>query len=190
MPRTARLQGYQYTRLQKAFQEVDIPVKDIHLRMHTVLPYEFSPSNPKSKPIDKESLRFGIVMGGSCIYEKLIEVLEREPKSAEEGPAYPKLAARLKASPTHQLYRYVWLWSEDQSVLAQGISWFTDRDACVAKGKSLQPSYDTFDGPGAPTAMLCVEAVTPCNIHKTKGDDKTTPKHMLRVESTCCTSHM
>ena len=177
--------------LEKTFKSVDIPVKEIVQRMHAVLPYKYSPHHKKPEPLDAPTLKKEIIRGGSHLYEKLIEVLRYEPRHPEEGTAYPLLSKRLASHGIPQLYRYVWIWSDDGSVIAQGCSWFADRDDCLNKGKSARPGYDTFDGPGAPMATLCVEAVTPCNVFKAvQGNDKNTEDVLMRVENMCCAYHI
>ena len=188
MPITARMQYYQYEILSHVFKTRDIPVEDIQRRMAHVLPPKYR-LLPDPVCIDKATLFEEIVKGGSLMYEKLIHVLKREPRSKYESPAYPCLAARLESHKVPQLYRWVYIFSDDCTVMTQGCSWFTDKEACIAKGKASSCGpYTTFDGPNAPVETLCIEAVSPCNVFKAKytaGKDK---KDKL-VEDMCCYRH-
>ena len=65
-----------------------------------------------------------------------------------------------------QLYRDLWIWSEDNSIMRRGKSWCTSKEDCTKEGKRNGPSYTSFDGPGAPSALLCMESVCPCFVHQ------------------------
>ncbi len=166
MANTARLQAHQYETLCLVFCSNELPLGDIATRLHELLPYKYSPLNVHARPLTKKALKSELLRAGSYLYEKFIDELRREPRDSTDTPAYPELAAKLSGHSVPQVYRYLWIWTEDQSVVSQGCSWFTSREACLAKGMSVRPRLETFDGPRAPRAVLCLEAVTPCNVFK------------------------
>ena len=153
--------------LDQAFYKRDIPVTDIAWYMHTVLPKKYSIDTPKgvnSEVLDKELLKQEIIFAGSSAYECLIK--------ASEKSNYQELVNQLTDHTVKQLYRWVWIWSEDNSVMRRGKSWFTTKEECLNEGKKNGPSYVTFDGPGCPDAMLSVESVCSCFVHMADEYDK------------------
>ena len=146
--------------MDQAFYRRDIPVDKIAWYMHDMLPKKYSADQPceqKREPLDKEQLKKEIVLAGSSAYEALID--------ATEKTELPELIHHLTDHKVKQLYRYVWIWSEDNSVMRRGKSWFTSKEECKQEGKRNWPSYTTFDGPGSPGAQLSVEAICPCFVH-------------------------
>jgi hypothetical protein len=155
--------------LEKAFAKMDIPIDVIQKRMDGVLPKKYTldvPSYAQPRRIDKEQLKKEIVAGGSSAYTKLVEGLWEQYKVCGwNGPPYPQLVSHLLDHRVKELYRFVWIWSEDGRIMVSGKSWYTDKERCKAEGQKFRPAYETFDGPGSPTAVLCIEATCPCNVH-------------------------
>lgn len=169
MQRKVNIQHYQYHLLEHVFETNDIPVKTILYRMCQVLPPKYHPEVGKVT-MDKDTLKKEIIEGGSYLYERLITALERKPRFEGDSPSYPSLAKHLDSHGVHQLYRYMWVWSDDGHIMTQGKSWFTNKESCLNQGRYVQPNYTTFDGPGAPSAELCIEAVCPCHVFLTDTD--------------------
>lgn len=156
------IQYYQMVLMDQAFFRRDIPVDTLSWYMHSILPQKYSAdqeAGSKREPLDKEQLKKEVIIGGSSAFEALIDAAEKAGLS--------ELVGYLTDHNVKQLYRYVWIWSEDNSIMRRGKSWFTSRSDCLAEGKRNSPSYTTFDGPGCPMAQLSVEAVCPCFVHLT-----------------------
>ena len=85
---------------------------------------------------------------------------------ASEKSTCMKLVHYLTDHEVKQLYCFVWIWAEDNSIMRRWKGWFTNREVCKQDSKRNGPSYTTFDGPGSPTALLCLEAVCPCFVHQ------------------------
>ena len=155
------LQYYQLVLLDRAFSEMQIPVDKLCWYMDGFLPdkyfnYEF-PSYVPHCSLDKEQFKKEIILGGSSSYEALIHACDKA--------GLTEMSNLLCDHEVKQLYRYVWIWSEDNSIMRRGTSWFTCKEKCLEEGKKHRPSYYTCDGPGAPDAHISVEAVCPCSVH-------------------------
>ena len=136
------LQNHQAILINEAFQEPDIPVDVLVWYMRALLPDDVS---------TVEELKKKVMQQGSIGYESLID--------ASEKAECPELVKILTNHNVQQLYRYVWMWSEDNSVMTRGNSWFTCKDECKKEGKRQMPYWETWDGPGAPVAYLTVESI-------------------------------
>ena len=188
---TARLQSYQFQLLTKAWDEFDIPTSQILHRLHAVLPFKYSPNNENRVPLDADMLRQEIVKGGSAVYNKLIEVLVKPGDTCDEGPPLPKLMARLVNHKVPQMYRYIWIWSLDSSVISQGCAWFTNMDDCINKGRAARRHTESLMvGHPSPVATLCIESVTPCNvITMAKRQVLYATQTLTNIERRCCSNH-
>ena len=87
-----RIQFYQYWMLNRVFEADDILVQTIFHRLGLLLPVQYA----LQVTIEKDTLCQEIINGSSHMYEKLIEVLEHQPRFEDDTPAYPGLADRLK----------------------------------------------------------------------------------------------
>jgi hypothetical protein len=155
---------YQRFILEEFFARDDLPLLRMSWRMESVLP----PTSLKKVSTTKDYFKEAILDGGSLVYNRLSRVMLEECPKWEE--AYPHLSQLLNSHGVRELYRYVWIWSEDGHIMKRGGSWFTSKDNCLAEGKKQSPSYCTFDGPGAPEATLCLESVCPCRVHRVAGE--------------------
>ena len=171
---------YQRVFLQKLFARENLPLEQLRWRMENVLLKKFSHT------AGKEELKNALLSGGSLAYNHLAGVLGIESRSQDES--FPELSDLLNSHGVKELYRYVWIWSEDGHIMKRGDSWFTSKDKCLADGRLHQPNYYTYDGPGAPIATLCVESICPCNIHLISGFYAkvmiTTPCHCFNSPNT------
>ena len=157
----ASLQYYQMVLMDQAFYQRDIPITEISWYMHAILPKMYSQDQEtgiKQEPLDKETLKKEIIIAGTSAYECLIEACEKSRQR--------ELIKQLTAHTVNQFYRWVWIWSEDNSIMRRGVSWFTSKEECLKEGKRNGPSYTTFDGLGSPSAILSAEAVCPCFVHR------------------------
>ena len=51
-------------------------------------------------------------------------------------------------------YTWQWLWSENDSLMTEGVHKHRNEQACRENAEFCKPSYDTWDGPDAPYAKL------------------------------------
>ena len=161
------LQYYQMVLMDQAFYRRDIPVDEIAWHMHALLPQKYcadQPSGSKREPLDKEQLKKEIILAGTAAYEALIEAAQKSN--------YQELVKHLTDHSVQQLYRWIWVWNEDNSIMRRGQSWFTTKEECQNEGRRNMPSYTTFDGPGCPVAALAVEAVCSCFVHMADSYEK------------------
>ena len=116
---------------------------------------------------DRQKVKKLILDGGSLAFNELCSVLKADSRFGWE--ACPDLLKTLTKDAEKELYRWVWIWSEngdgDGHIMDRGHTWFTDVESCRVEGKKHKPSYYSFDGPGSPAAVLCVESVCPCHVH-------------------------
>ena len=149
------LQFYQFVLLEEAFHKVESMRPD-HLghHMEAFLPAKYF-TFEHAEHLTRHLLKEEIIRGGSCAYEALIDAAYK----AEQ----PELASMLTRK--YVLYRWIWVWSEDSSILKRGDSWYVSRDVCRQQGKRNTPSYCTWDGPDSPFAQLSLESVCPCIVH-------------------------
>ena len=157
---------YQRVLLEELFSRGDVPLLEIRNRMESVLPRKFSWNTPEreSVPITRDNLKQSIIDGGSLMYNRLGDVLSGRV-NPDEASSYHELAKLLASHYVRELFRYAWICSLKGAVLKRGCSWFTTRKDCLEEGRKNRPSYQTFDGPGAPELTLCVESVCTCNVH-------------------------
>ena len=152
------LQYYQFVTLDEAFHQVkSIPVDDIARYMYAFLPPKYS-CFENAQPLSKDLFMTEIIQGGSCAYEALI--------NASYRANCPEMGDLLRNTMTNVFYRWLWIWSEDNSIMKRGKSWFVSREACLQQGRRKTPSYTTWDGPDSPLAQVSVEAVCPCRVHR------------------------
>ena len=107
-----------------------------------------------------------LICGGNLAYNKLRQVL------SEQSGEQAKMVAQLMDHQVEERYRYVWLMSTTKKVLSVGKTLHKDIKSCVAAASSHHPSYYTWDGPGAPYAVLAVESLCDCYEHFTTGEVK------------------
>ena len=148
---------YQFVLLNQAFYSGEIAVNELAWYMHALLPLKYSDDFMSFEPLTKEQLKQEVILAGSSAFEALIDAADKS--------GHKDLAHALKDHNVNELYRYVWIWSEDRTIMKRGQSWFTDKETCKIQGRKNAPSYATFDGPGCPVAQLSVEAICPCFIH-------------------------
>ena len=144
---------HQRVLMEKLFAGEELPLLKIRWGMESILPSKFA----TDAPIGKEELKNALLSGGALAYNRLVTVLEKE--------SFSELAQLLNSHGVQELYRYIWIWSTDGSIMRCGESWYTSKARCLFEGQHRIPSYCTFDGPGAPEAVLCVESICPCHVH-------------------------
>ena len=178
------LQHSQFVMLEEAFHKVeDIPVDTIARYMHAFLPAKYFRFEG-AKPFTKDLFKKEIITGGSCAYEALI--------SASYRANCPELGDLLRATRTPLLFRWVWVWSEDNLIMKRGKSWFVTREDCLQQGKRKTPSYYTWDGPDSPDAQLSLEAVCPCMVHRVdqpSSDPEEDPVEIIATPCACFYPH-
>ena len=180
------LQSYQRILLDKTWNEVDIPTYHILCRMSKVLPYKYVDCESNTSTTTAEQLKHIIIAGGTALYNYLISVLPKPSNHRDPGPGYPHLALRLQSHGVPELYRHIWIWSEDTTVMKRGDAWYIDSAQCI-QSATPAPGYMTWDGPGSPTATLCVESVAPCNVFAARGSLDNSKD--LFLKSKMCISH-
>ena len=120
-----------------------------------------------SSEMDRDKFFFHMVLQGSAAYNLLAYDKDKDwhlNYDDIQRTLYNKLELSLRGHDVRELYRYVWVWSLDNSVLVRSESWYTDIGECYAKGKSCRPSMDTFDGANAPFAQLMIESTCACYV--------------------------
>ena len=157
----------QRQRLDCLFDSHEIDVNLLMCRMSRVFPRGADHILVNDTQQDRQKVKKLILDGGSLAFNELCSVLKADSRFG--WAAYPDLLKTLTKDAEKQLYRWVWIWSEngdgDGHIMDRGQTWFTDIESCRVEGKKHKPSYYTFDGPGAPIAVLCVESVCPCHVH-------------------------
>ena len=71
-------------------------------------------------------------------------------RTAGEGELADKLDTPL-------FYTWKYIWSKDNSVMLQSYQKFTSKEVCRKDGEKRHPDYTTYDGPGAPQAILKIK---------------------------------
>lgn len=153
------LQYFQTVLLEKAFSEVKISVKAIQNFLMALLsdPYSMHSSLMEKVSLEPELLKRRIAEGGSATFNQLITILREEEEFGD-----PELLRVLTDHSVKQVYRYVWIWSEDLKVVRRGKAWYTDEKLCRADGIKDRPPFNTRNGP---IATLCVESCCTCYLH-------------------------
>ena len=150
------LQYYQMVLLDHVFRSHDIPVGKLCWSMRAFLPSTFNTFEFAAEYVDKDAFKREIIRAGSSGFEALVDACEKADLK--------DLVQELTDHKQKPLYRYVWIWSEDNSIMKRGNSWYQDKQECREEGERCRPSYATWDGPNSPTAVLSVEAVCGCLV--------------------------
>ncbi len=126
------------------------------------------PFLPHKNYTKKEDFKQEIILAGSSAYEALID--------ASEKANLPEVTSVLMDHDVALLFRHVWIWSEDSSVMDRGKGWFTNKQEAKLEAKKTKPRVYTWDGPDAPEIVLSVESICPCFLHNLDGLDPIAPK--------------
>ena len=172
-------QYFQMMLLEQAFYKRDIPVDKIAWYINALLPRKyFIESNEGGETLTKDLLKQEIIKCGSAAYEAFFDAAIK----AEQI----ELATMLNDHNVKLLYRYVWIYNEDNSIMKRSKGWYTDREMCLKVGKQNMPSYATFDGPGAPYAHLTVESSCLCYIYDIEQHNNGKNNNKLILEKCKC----
>ena len=120
---------YQRVLLEELFARENLPLEQIRWRMENVLLENFS----HRVSVGKKELKNPLLNGGSLAYNSLAGVLGKESRPCDE--TFPELSDLLNSHEVKELYRYVWIWSDDGHIMKCGESWFTSKDTCLAEGR-------------------------------------------------------
>ena len=157
------LHHFQEKCLEDTFKNHDIPIEKLSWRMRSILPAKYFVLNykdiSKSKSLlDKDILKREIISAGSLGFETLLAQCLKNNEM--------NIAESLTKHRVEEVFRYVWMWSEDNSILRRGKSWFTSREDCLLEGKKHVPSMEVDDSPSSPFISLTLESSCKCRIHK------------------------
>ena len=130
------LNDYQLKKLKEVFTEM--PTDEVMVEMKDLIP----PCE------DVPSFLTSMARGGSLAFNALRQELEDT-----------SLYHRLSSHGESEIFRWVWLCSWTGQVLKKSAAWYACEVGCYERGNQNLPDYDTFDGPGAPYPILCVESV-------------------------------
>ena len=175
------LMPYQRLKLEELFFQYEKHAIEIYNAVENItlannMVYELAENESIPPAILRDKEKECIMNSGSLIYNKLLDILEQR---------HQEMASILEISKVKELYRYCWIWSEDQQIMSRGDSWFTDREKCRDAGNRNTPSYDTYDHPAAPYAILCIEAVCSNKVQNPYSMEKCIPcSHGEDVEVT------
>ncbi len=158
----APLLYYQFLLLEKVFQSKSFP---FHFQK---LLWYMEPFLPHRNYTKIEEFKQDIILAGSSAYEALID--------ASEKANLDEVTSMLTDHNVPLLFRHVWIWSEDSSVMDRGKGWFTNKQEAKLEAKKMKPRVCTWDGPDAPELVLSVESICPCFIHNLDGLDPIAPK--------------
>lgn len=106
---------------------------------------------------DKHLLQQCIAAGGSAVYNQLVACLREY-----DDLGHPDLLKILTDHQVRQLYRYVWIWQDDQTVISRGRAWFTSEQDCRDEGLKHNPR---LHNPSSSGTTLSVESCCPCYLH-------------------------
>lgn len=151
---------YQKERLRLALDTCDIPWLMVSDQLSAML---YRPD----ELLCEETLVYYLSLLGSASYNVLAldnTVTWRKRFDNLEKALYEKVEVSLRGHGIKEMYRYAWVWSLDNSVLARGDSWHTDLQRCKEQGSKCRPSVETWDGPDAPFTQLVIESTCPCYV--------------------------
>ena len=156
------LHHYQKVYLDQTFKNHDISIEKLSWPMRGILPEKYFDlclkDFSKSKcSLTKELLQQKVISAGTLGYESLIAAC-LEAKETD-------IAESLTKHGVKEVFRFVWIWSEDNSILSRGKSWFTSRKECLAVGKVSRPRIEVADSPHGPFTCLALEATCVCQMH-------------------------
>ena len=86
--------------------------------------------------------------GGSPLYNVLIDRLPVHLKCSLENHGI------------QEKFAYMWVWSDDFSVMCHSMVWYDDRRNCAAEAMRYQPSVDVCGN--SPTPLLLMQSVCQC----------------------------
>ena len=147
--KNAPLLYHQFVALEETFRHREIPLREIGWYYNSFV--------PSQKYENSEELKLHIIKGGSSFFNGFVNACQKANLN--------ELAASLAKEDIRALYRFVWIWSEDQCIQCRGKSWFTSKEDCTAEARKARPKYYTFDGPDAPEMILGLESTCPCFTH-------------------------
>ena len=145
----APLLYHQFVLLEETFSNHNVPLQEIGWYYDS-----FVPSN---KYNNADELKLHIIKGGSSYFNGFVNACKKANLN--------DLVISLSKEDVCELYRFVWIWSEDQCIQCRGKSWFTSKEDCATEARKARPKYYTFDGPDAPEMILGLESTCPCFVH-------------------------
>ena len=133
---------YQEIMLRKCLDTFEYPVDYICNELDGIM----------GQCLHQEELLEKVIAGGSLAYNGLISILQSYPD--------PKLYMGLQNHNIKEYYRWVWLLCGD--VISRGTILHPTALSARIQANYKLPSYDTYDGRGAPTAKLGIESICKC----------------------------
>ena len=147
--KNAPLLYHQFVLLEETFRHHEIPLQEMG--------WYYGSFVPSQKYNNAEELKLHIIKGGSAFFNGFVNACKEANLN--------ELVVSLTKEDIRALYRFVWIWSEDQCIQRRGKSWFTSKEDCAVEARKARPKYYTFDGPDAPEMILGIESTCPCFIH-------------------------
>jgi hypothetical protein len=171
---------YQEIMLQKCFQQFTVPVDDLNLQ------------GIVSNFNTQEELAKAVMEGGSLAFNALVEALK------QNGTVL--LALALKNHNILEKYRWVWVWSWEGEIMSRSSTWYDNEALCRMQAVGKAPGWDSFDGPGSPYPILCIESICECYEHLPPGHplprepcacfDKVDEQKITMATCNCPNSHV
>ena len=89
------------------------------------------------------------INGGSPLYNALIDKLTSF-----------HLKCSLENHGIQEKFAYIWVWSNDFSVISQSMVWYDTKNKCISEAMRYQPSVDVCGN--SPTPLLLLQSVCQC----------------------------